>query len=161
MRQDAYDLTILLIDTGARYSEIAQIEWKAIDLAKGEIHLYRSKVKNESVLALTKRSAAILARRRDEMRNDRRFVFEREGGGARNYCPRAFNSACKRARIDGITLHSLRHMWASRAAQNGLSLGEIQQQLGHSTIQMSMRYSHLMPNQASRKAADIMNTLYE
>jgi integrase len=52
-------------------------------------------------------------------------------------------------------------MWASRAAQNGLSLGEIQQQLGHSTIQMSMRYSHLMPNQASRKAADIMNTLYE
>lgn len=159
MRQDAYDLTVLLIDTGARYSEIAQIEWKAIDLAKGEIHLYRSKVKNESVLALTRRSAAILARRRDDKRKDQRFVFESEGGGARNYCPRAFNSACKRAGIDGITLHSLRHTWASRAAQNGLSLGEIQQQLGHSTIQMSMRYSHLMPNQASRKAADIMNSL--
>jgi integrase len=38
--QDAYDLVILLLDTGARYSEIANIEWSRIDLASRTIHLW-------------------------------------------------------------------------------------------------------------------------
>jgi len=159
MRQDSWDLTVLLIDTGARYNEIAQIKKDAIDLKRGEIHIYRSKVKNESVLTMTNRVRTILERRIEAMKPGQKYVFENTDGGARNYCPRAFKSACKRAGIEGITIHSLRHTWASRAAQAGLSLGEIQQQLGHTTIQMSMRYAHLMPNQASKKAAEIMNRL--
>ena len=46
--QDAYDLVILLLDTGARYSEIANIEWERIDVAERAIHLWRSKVQNET-----------------------------------------------------------------------------------------------------------------
>jgi integrase len=42
MMQDSFDLVILLLDTGARYSEIANIEWVRIDLAAKEIHLWRS-----------------------------------------------------------------------------------------------------------------------
>ena len=55
MMQDAFDLVILLLDTGARYSEIANIEWQRIDLAERSIHLWRSKVQNETVLYMMKR----------------------------------------------------------------------------------------------------------
>jgi integrase len=44
MMQGAFDLVILLLDTGARYSEIANIAWSRIDLAERTITLWRSKV---------------------------------------------------------------------------------------------------------------------
>jgi len=53
--QDAYDLVILLLDTGARYSEVANIEWSRIDLAERAIHLWRSKVQNETILYMSDR----------------------------------------------------------------------------------------------------------
>src|ERR1039458_4011618 len=53
--QDAYDLVILLLDTGARYSEIANIEWKRLDLASRTIYLWRQKGQNETVLYMTDR----------------------------------------------------------------------------------------------------------
>jgi len=61
--QDAYDLVILLLDTGARYSEIANIEWSRIDLASRTIHLWRQKVQNETVLYMTDRVFEVLSRR--------------------------------------------------------------------------------------------------
>ena len=63
MMQDAYDLVILLLDTGARYSEIANIEWERIDLTERAIHLWRSKVQNETVLYMTDRVFEVLSRR--------------------------------------------------------------------------------------------------
>src|SRR6185312_12561230 len=53
--QDAYDLVIVLLDTGARYSEVANLEWSQIDVANRTIRLWRSKVQNESVLYMTDR----------------------------------------------------------------------------------------------------------
>jgi integrase len=61
--QDAYDLVVLLLDTGARYSEIANIEWSRIDLASRTIHLWRQKVQNETVLFMTDRVFDVLSRR--------------------------------------------------------------------------------------------------
>ena len=62
MIQDAYDLVILLLDTGARYSEIANIEWSKINLEDRSINLWRPKVQNEAVLYMTDRVRDVLAR---------------------------------------------------------------------------------------------------
>ena len=64
MMHDAYDLVILLLDTGARYSEIANIEWARIDLDDQSIRLWRSKVQNETVLYMSKRVFETLTRRK-------------------------------------------------------------------------------------------------
>ena len=61
--QDAYDLVVMLLDTGARYSEIANIGWSRIDLASRTIHLWRQKVQNETVLYMTDRVFEVLSRR--------------------------------------------------------------------------------------------------
>jgi integrase len=61
--QDAYDLVVLLLDTGARYGEIANIEWRRIDLVHRTIQLWRPKVRNEAVLFMTDRVFDILIRR--------------------------------------------------------------------------------------------------
>ena len=51
---DTCDLVVLLLSTGARYGEVAKLEWSSIDLETREIHLYRSKVKNESVIPMSR-----------------------------------------------------------------------------------------------------------
>ena len=53
----------MLLDTGARHSEISHITWKSIDLKAGAIHLYRPKVRNESILPISNRLKAVLERR--------------------------------------------------------------------------------------------------
>jgi len=51
--------------------------------------------------------------------------------------------ALKRAEIDDFRFHDLRHTCASYLAQNGASLLEIADVLGHKQIQMTKRYAHL------------------
>jgi integrase len=51
--------------------------------------------------------------------------------------------AIKRAEIENFLFHNLRHSKASYLAMNGASLLEIADILGHKTLQMVKRYSHL------------------
>ena len=49
----------------------------------------------------------------------------------------------KEAGIENFKFHDLRHSAASYLAMNGASLAEIAEVLGHKTLQMVKRYSHL------------------
>lgn len=58
---------------------------------------------------------------------------------------RVLRSFCKEAKITEITFHCLRHVFASHLAMSGIALYELQKLLGHQSIQMTERYSHLLP----------------
>ena len=55
----------------------------------------------------------------------------------------AFNKVTERAGIDDFRFHDLRHSTASYLAMSGATLLEIADILGHKTLQMVKRYSHL------------------
>ena len=157
MMQDAYDLVILLLDTGARYSEIANIEWQRIDLAERTIHLWRSKVENETVLYMSDRVFEVLSRRFDTKSSQ--HVFSNKVGDARGYCTHSIRKAIARAGLKNCRVHTLRHTHASRLIQNGMSVYEVREILGHSDIKTTMRYAHLEQRQVTAKARDVMNRL--
>ena len=54
--------------------------------------------------------------------------------------------ACKLAGIHGYTIHDHRHTAAVHLARMGMPLNLLQQQLGHATIAMTMRYASLHPD---------------
>lgn len=54
----------------------------------------------------------------------------------------AFKNACNRAGIKNLTFHALRHSFASRLVLSGVDLITVSKLLGHSSIQMTARYSH-------------------
>lgn len=154
---DQYDFVIMLLDTGARYSEIATLEWKAISLEDRTIQLWRSKVKNESILYMTDRVYEVLQRRFNEKTS--RYIFTNRSGGAKQYNSKTLTKAFQRAGIEGATAHTLRHTHASRLIQNGLNLYEIKEVLGHSDIKTTMRYAHLEQAAVSLKVKEVMNKL--
>ena len=157
MMQDGYDLVVLLLDTGARYSEIANIEWSRIDLAERAIHLWRSKVQNETVLYMTDRVFDVLSRRAATKTSA--YVFTNRDGKARGYCTQSIRKAILRAGLQNVRVHTLRHTHASRLIQNGMSVYEVREILGHSDIKTTMRYAHLESRQVTSKARDVINWL--
>jgi integrase len=65
-------------------------------------------------------------------------------GGTRE--PRRwFEPALKDAKVPNFSWHCLRHTFASRLVMAGVDIRTVQELLGHKTIGMTVRYSHLAP----------------
>jgi integrase len=54
--------------------------------------------------------------------------------------------ACQRSGVEGVTPHTLRHTTASRLAQAGLGMLQLQQFMGHNNLNTTQRYAHLAPD---------------
>jgi len=156
--QDNYDLVIGLLDTGARYSELANIKWSAIDIENGSINLWRPKVRNESIVYMTSRLKEIF-KQRFENRLSIEYVFTNKNGQQRGYQAKGIRAAFKRASISNFKIHDLRHTCASRLIQAGLSLYEVANILGHTDISTTQIYAHLERKDISAKARDVLENL--
>lgn len=63
----------------------------------------------------------------------------------------AHDRAVSESKIPPFRLYDLRHTWATRAAESGIDLVTLAALLGHSKIQMVLRYAH--PTQEHQTAA--------
>jgi hypothetical protein len=69
-----------------------------------------------------------------------------QGAPLRTYAlPDPFQNAVKRAKLEDFHFHDLRHTFASRLIMAGVDIRTIQELMGHKTIAMTLRYSHLSP----------------
>ena len=68
----------------------------------------------------------------------------------------AFKNACSRAGIKNFRFHDLRHTFATRLVLAGVDLATVSKLLGHSSIQMTMRYAHPTP-EALKNAVSKLN----
>lgn len=171
---DAYLLTMLLLDTGARYNEAAKLRWSQVDLERGTINLYRSKVDNESVLTLPRRTLTLLRGRWESMSGQGySFVFPKFKGAAwagidlpRGHATQAIQRHINRCGLnsdplaDKVTPHTFRDTFAARLVQAGVSLHKVSHLLGHSSVLMTRKYAHLCPEAAGIEAAAVLDVLH-
>jgi integrase len=71
-----------------------------------------------------------------------------------NFGRRVFRELLKKAKLRPLRFHSLRHTFASRLLQNGESIVYVRDQLGYSSIKITVdTYGHLIPG-ANKAAVD-------
>jgi integrase len=153
---DGYDLVVLLLDTAARLNEIQQLHWDNVDLNNGEIRLWRTKTRTESILKLTDRSLQTLKTRYKATINTG-LIFPSTKGDLRRTTPKTIQKAYKQLGLNDFVTHSIRHSTASKLVNRGMSLFAVSKLLGHSSITMSERYSHIEQSVVANQAAEILN----
>lgn len=163
-RQDVYDFVILLLDTGARCSEIARLTWDQINLADETITLHRTKsaragFQNISEIYMSSRVKAAFQRRSERLRHDTWVFPNRAGTSYRRSPGLRVRAAMKKAKIKGCTLHDFRHSFATKLIRNGCSLSEVSLMLGHSDPSVTLRYAHFAEADVGKKARNIIERL--
>ncbi len=144
---------LLALRTGMRIGEILGLEWQHVDLEHRLITVKQSLVKGilgspksgrPRYIPLTDEVMAALA----ALRGCTGYVFRVRGGHPRTYemAYKALRGVCDCAGIRRIGWHVLRHSFASQLAGASVPMPAVQQLLGHSTINMTMRYAHVAPS---------------
>ena len=159
-----HHLVHLALNTGLRRGEQWRIRAQDVSLVDATLRVPVSKGCHPREIPLNGTSQEILA---DLIRNvpPPGYLLPRTADGrqtgvysehsARNFCARVFRPTVKAAGVQNFVWHDLRHTFATRFLRAGGSLIELQRILGHSKIDTTMRYAHVV----QEHLVDVMNRL--
>lgn len=159
-----HDMVLLSLKTGLRPTEIFRLRGQDIDANACLLHIIAKGGKRMPVRV----PESIIKMLQAYKRSPSEPVFQRANHKNFSRTPPCFRAAIKRLGLepkDGdslytITLHTMRHTFASWLAQSGkVSLMELQKLMRHEHIEMTMRYAHLFPGQESEKLSIIDDIL--
>ena len=147
----------LLMLTGCRCGEISELRWEDVDLERGEIRLRDAKTGPRTV-SLPPGATRVLAEL--PRKPDNQWVISGRKPGTR--LPHIYyywNRVRRRAGLDDLRIHDLRHSFASRALALGEPLPMIGKLLGHKKIQTTARYAHLARDSVREAAIKVADSI--
>jgi integrase len=136
-------VVVLAISTGMRRGEIMNLRWRQVDLKRGQIILHDTKNGSPRAIAVSGLALAMLADVSKVRRIETDLVFYGQDPLKPVDLTKPWRTAMAKANLVDFRFHDLRHSAASYLAMNGASTVEIASVLGHKTLQMVKRYSHL------------------
>lgn len=143
------DMIKVAAHTGLRFGELIALDWSDVSFEDNMIVVQRNEVlgvvqtpKSHKIRHVPMSSPVRQTLHRRRSQSGR--VFLREGQRIRQgWALKQLALACEVAGIPRIGWHALRHTFASELARRGAPIVAIKDLLGHSTIDMTMRYAHL------------------
>ena len=143
----------LLMLTGCRRNEILTLQWKDVDFDAGELNLTETKTGARAV-PLSPAAVQVLATLPRVSGNPWVIPGKKPGKHMRNVND-PWEIVRRRAGLEDVRLHDLRHSFASRALALGESLPVIGKLLGHTQVETTARYAHLTRDSVRDSAARI------
>ena len=146
----------ILLHTGMRRGELIFLEWEDIDFqnklikvqSKPESGFHPKSYKARSIPMNTEVERILM-----DLPQRGRYVFDNGQNRPLHdgiWYWKRFNQILRRAGIKNACVHTLRHTFASHLVMCGVDLRTVQELLGHSSITMTERYSHLSPDHRTR-----------
>ena len=154
--QFLYTVVVLAISTGMRRGEIMGLRWRQVDLPNSCLRLSETKNDTSRSIPLAGLALTLITQLSKVRRIDSELVFYGRDKAQPIDLKKPWETALRKAGIDDFRFHDLRHTTASYLAMNGASTMEIAAVLGHKTLQMVKRYSHLA-NSHTAKVVTAMN----
>ena len=171
--QHLKEVIICAVNTGMRRGELLSLKWEQV--RNGFIYLQNTKTDEPRQIPINDTLGELF--KEIKKRNPAgRYVFTYQNGKKSEVkqvgnlkvlkfndepmleTKHSFETAVKKAGIEHCRFHDLRHTFASHLLMNGASLKDVQELLGHKTIEMTLRYGHLsQPHKM--KAVNLLNGL--
>ena len=157
---------LLALRTGLRVGELLALRWEDVDLKAARIFVRRTRWNGQEHspkggrgrrVDLSDQAVAAL-RAHQHLRGA--YVFCQPDGKplSHSMVKDVVPNACRRAGLaKRVTMHGLRHSFASHLAMRGVPLPAIRDLLGHADLSMVTRYAHLAPS-VTREAVRMLDT---
>ncbi len=151
----ALALKFLLL-TGCRRTEVLTLKWSQVDLDQKYFFLHETKNGEARRVCLNTMAIEVIQEMQNRKLPGNPYVFPSKSSSSGHFTEpkKLFHNVCQRSGIEDFRIHDLRHAFASLLVNNGVSLYEIKELLGHKDIKMTQRYTNI-DNQVLHKATQI------
>ena len=149
------DIIRLLSYTGCRFSEIRTLKWQEVGV--GTLDLKDSKTGPRTAYLNSKARAII----KQQQKTDSAYVFPSPVAPSQPISRKLslWHLVRRRAGIEDVRLHDLRHNFASWAVMRGVPLPTVARLLGHRQVSMTLRYAHVHDKEVEAAAERIGNII--
>ena len=152
-------ILITALHTGMRRGEILNLKWPDVDFKNRIITVQDSKSGKKRMLPIDDTLYEALGVLPTRFQQGYVFPSPVKEGQPRFDFTRPFRNAVEKAGIHNFRFHDLRHTFASHLVMSGVDLMTVKELLGHASVTMTMRYSHLAPDHRMR-AIKTLDTAY-
>jgi integrase/recombinase XerD len=161
-----YAMVLLLYGSGIRCSELCSLKWKDVQSNRqgGQITVLGKRDKTRSIPLHPKVWEALKAYKPSDATLDE-YVFEsrqttkRNGIASRRLTEtqvwRIVSKIARSAGIEGVSPHWLRHTHATQALEKHAPIKLLQETLGHASLAVTGRYTHVRPEDSSSMYLDL------
>ena len=151
----------LLLLTGCRLGEIQTLKWDYVDEEHQVLRLPDSKTGAKLVYLGSGVTNLLEEIRHHPLRpQDNPYViWGKKPGTCLQEIQKPWRRFRKMADLEDMRIHDLRHSFASFAVSKGMSLPMLGKLLGHSQVQTTARYAHLMAEPLTQAASEVTTVL--
>ncbi|TNF09388.1 MAG: site-specific integrase [Gammaproteobacteria bacterium] len=137
--EDLADYFLLGLATGMRKGELSGMSVERCDFTHHVFHFDpdQQKGRRHDTLPMNQISYEVAKRRAEKSKDGDLFPFA--------YPRKGYMGAHKRCNVEGATIHTMRHTFASWMVQHGVPLREVQDLMRHASITETEKYAHLAP----------------
>ena len=137
-------IALFLLSTGCRLNEVLSARWDDIDVENRVFKIRAGNTKSKKIRSIPLNDSALDVLASLDTRGEFEHLFiNRRTGKPYVNITKVWHRLRKKAGLPHLRLHDLRHQFASFLVNDGRTLYEVQQILGHSTPKVTMRYAHL------------------
>jgi integrase len=156
-----YLAVVLALSTGARQQEIWDLRWSEVNFETGFITFTETKNDEFRSVPLEWDARELLLEHYKIRREDSDIVFPSKKNPAVSYDFRnPWKKALVIAKVEDFRWHDLRHSCASYLAMNGVPMLTIAEILGHKTLSMVQRYTHLNTEHLTEAISDMNRKIF-
>jgi site-specific recombinase XerD len=140
--------------SGLRLSELTNLRVKDIDSKSMRIFVYKGKGDRDRFTVLSQTNLELLREYWKRYRPKNRLFLTKQGTPVTSRCVQdVFHKYCRKAGIiKPVSIHSLRHAFATHLLENGVSVIHIKQLLGHTHIQSTTFYLNVANIETNMKS---------
>ncbi len=146
-------IVIIALNTGMRKGEILGLKWSDIDFRRGIVYLLDTKNGERREVPMNDMVKRAFVNQRKY--KDSPYIFCNRDGKPFRDIRKSFIAGLKKSGIINFRFHDIRHSFASQLVMSGVDLNTVRELLGHKSIRMTLRYSHLSPAHKQR-AVDVL-----
>jgi len=145
-------MVVLACNTGLRRGELWNLTWGAVDLRRKMLTVHGKGAKSGQTRHIPLNRSAV-----DTLKSHRGAVAPMPTVPVfgRATFRKSWGKVLKDAKIENFRFHDLRHDFASRLVMAGVPLNTVRELMGHSSLEMTLIYAHLSPDNL-RAAVDLI-----